>query len=52
MRAPLRFLRQYVLQLGFLDGADGVLVCGLAAAQVYLKYTRLWQLGRDGGAPR
>ena len=52
VRAPLRFVRQYVLQLGFLDGADGVLVCALAAAQVYLKYTRLWQLGREAGRPR
>jgi hypothetical protein len=52
VRAPLRFLRQYVLQLGVLDGVHGVLVCGLAAAQVYLKYTRLWRLSRPGGTPR
>ncbi|MBI5708689.1 MAG: glycosyltransferase family 2 protein [Candidatus Eisenbacteria bacterium] len=46
-RPPLRFLRMYVLQLGFLDGARGVAVCGLAAAQVFLKYAGLWAAGRD-----
>ena len=53
LRPPLRFLRMYVLQLGFLDGARGVAVCALAAAQVLLRYADLWAhpLGRaDGGA--
>jgi len=42
LRPPLRFLRMYVLQAGLLDGAHGVAVCGLAAAQVFLKYAELW----------
>src|SRR6185503_2262780 len=42
LRPPMRFLRMYVLQLGVLDGARGVAVCGLAAAQVFLKYADLW----------
>jgi hypothetical protein len=41
-RPPLRFLRMYVLQLGVLDGARGIAVCALAAAQVLLKYAELW----------
>lgn len=41
-RPPLRFLRMYLLQAGFLDGAHGVAVCALAAAQVLLKYAELW----------
>jgi (heptosyl)LPS beta-1,4-glucosyltransferase len=45
VRPPLRFLRQYVLQLGFLDGAHGLVLCGFAAAQVFLKYAELWQRG-------
>jgi hypothetical protein len=45
-RPPLRFLRQYVLQLGFLDGAAGAVLCAFAAAQVLLKYARLWQRTR------
>jgi glycosyltransferase involved in cell wall biosynthesis len=48
---PLRFLRMYVLQAGFLDGAHGLLVCALAAAQVLLKYAELWATprGASGG---
>jgi len=49
VRPPLRFVRQYVLQLGFLDGAHGLVLCGFAAAQVFLKYAELWQRGRGGG---
>lgn len=46
LRAPLRFLRMYVLQLGVLDGAAGLVLCLLASAQVFLKYGELWQRGR------
>lgn len=46
LRPPLRFARQYVLQLGFLDGAHGLVLCGFAAAQVFLKYASLWDRGR------
>lgn len=48
LRPPLRFLRMYLLQLGFLDGAHGLALCALAAAQVFLKYAELWA-GRAGG---
>lgn len=46
LRPPLRFLRQYVLQLGFLDGAHGLVLCGFAATQVFFKYAELWQRSR------
>lgn len=42
LRPPLRFFRMYVLQMGFLDGAHGLLLCALAAGQVLLKYGELW----------
>lgn len=42
IRPPLRFVRMYVLQLGVLDGAHGLVLCLLAAAQVFLKYAELW----------
>jgi len=48
-RPPLRFVRQYVLQLGFLDGVHGLVLCGFAAAQVFLKYAALWERGRREG---
>jgi len=38
LRPPLRFLRQYVLQLGLLDGVAGFQLCVNAARQVRLKY--------------
>lgn len=37
-----RFLRTYVVQLGFLDGLHGLVVCGLQAFGTFLKYARLW----------
>lgn len=46
LRPPLRFLRMAVLQLGFLDGAAGIVLCGFAAAQVFLKYGELWERTR------
>jgi hypothetical protein len=50
-RPPLRFLRQYVLQFGFLDGAHGLLLCAFAAVQVFLKYAELWQRARSRARP-
>jgi (heptosyl)LPS beta-1,4-glucosyltransferase len=46
VRPPLRFLRQFVLQLGFLDGAHGFVLCAFAATQVFLKYAELWARSR------
>lgn len=58
LRPALRFVRQYVLQLGILDGAHGLVLCGLAATQVFLKYAELWDrtrraraAGRPGSDP-
>lgn len=49
LRPPLRFLRQYGLQLGFLDGVHGLVLCGFSAAQVFLKYAALWDRTRREG---
>ena len=51
LRPPLRFARMYVLQLGVLDGARGLLLCALASTQVFLKYAGRWAAGRSA-APR
>jgi len=51
-RSRLRFFRQYVLQLGFLDGRHGMLLCLLAAWQVGLKYSELAARTREGRASR
>ena len=47
-RPPLRFIRMYLLQQGFREGAHGVVLCAFAAAQVFLKYAELWQRSRSG----
>jgi len=38
-----RFFRTYLLQRGFLDGLHGLVVCGLQAFGVFLKYAWLWE---------
>jgi glycosyltransferase involved in cell wall biosynthesis len=40
-RPPVRFLKIFALRLGFLDGWRGLVIAGLAAAYVFLKYARL-----------
>lgn len=50
LRPPARFFRMYVLQLGFLDGAAGFVLCALASAGVFLKYAYLRELAARGRA--
>lgn len=40
----LKFLRNYVLKLGFLDGRAGWTICKIAAWETYLKYRALYRL--------
>lgn len=46
LNPPVRFMRMYFLQLGFLDGIAGFLLCSLAAFGVFLKYAYLRELKR------
>lgn len=41
-----RFLRAYVLRLGFLDGAAGAAMAWARAYEAYRRYARLWELSR------
>ena len=43
LRPAGRFLKQYVLKRGFLDGQTGLVVCALAAFSVFMKYAKLWE---------
>ncbi len=43
LRPGWRFFRQYILKRGFLDGKAGLIICGLAAFSVFLKYAKLWE---------
>ena len=48
-RPPARFVRMYILQLGFLEGIHGFILCALAAVSVFMKYSKLWRLSRGEG---
>jgi glycosyltransferase involved in cell wall biosynthesis len=41
-----RFLRGYVLRLGFLDGAAGAAMAWARAYEAFRRYARLWELSR------
>jgi len=44
LRPWMRFLKMYVLRLGFLDGKHGLVLSWLAAFSVFTKYARLWEM--------
>lgn len=43
-----KFVRKYILRLGFLDGYYGFIFSGLTAYLNFMKYLRLWELNRKG----
>jgi glycosyltransferase involved in cell wall biosynthesis len=47
---PAAFIRNYLLRRGFLDGTAGLLLSGVNAWAVYLKFAKLWELERAGGS--
>jgi glycosyltransferase involved in cell wall biosynthesis len=46
-RPLFRFLKMYLLRLGFLDGVAGAVLCGLAACSVFTKYAKLWEMQKS-----
>jgi glycosyltransferase involved in cell wall biosynthesis len=42
LRPVWRFIRTYILQLGFLDGSLGVVFCLLQSYSTYMKFAILW----------
>lgn len=51
MAPTLRFMRQYLLQRGFLDGLHGFALCALSATQIFLREAKL-ALGEGSVAVR
>lgn len=39
-----KFIRNYILHLGFLDGFYGFLICQITANETFLKYSKAWQM--------
>ncbi|HET8948485.1 MAG TPA: glycosyltransferase family 2 protein [Candidatus Polarisedimenticolia bacterium] len=52
LRPAGRFIRMYLLRLGFLEGTHGIVLSMLGAFTVYLKHARLWELQRTASAAR
>jgi glycosyltransferase involved in cell wall biosynthesis len=46
LHPPAAFLRNYVLRRGCLDGVPGLIVSSMNAHYVFLKFAKLWALGR------
>ncbi|MFZ0390971.1 MAG: glycosyltransferase family 2 protein, partial [Calditrichia bacterium] len=44
LRGKLKFIKMYLLQLGFLDGSHGLILAIMSAYAVFIKYVRLWKL--------
>jgi len=42
-----KFIRNYILRIGFLDGYFGFIICRIAAHETYLKYSKARQLKRS-----
>jgi len=48
VRPIARFLKFYFLKKGFLEGPEGLVVAVMESWSVFLKYAKLWELGRRG----
>ena len=44
MHPPLAFARNYLIRRGFMDGLPGLIVSGLNAYYVFVKFAKLWEL--------
>jgi glycosyltransferase involved in cell wall biosynthesis len=44
-----KFIRNYFLHLGFLDGFYGFLICQITANETFLKYIKAWHIKKSGG---
>jgi glycosyltransferase involved in cell wall biosynthesis len=44
LQPPLRFLRDFVLHRGFIDGAVGIQIAWMSAFYSFMKQARLWEL--------
>ncbi|MFV0445659.1 MAG: glycosyltransferase family 2 protein [Planctomycetaceae bacterium] len=52
LRPPIRFVRDYIFQLGFLDGLLGLQYAALQAFYTFMKQARLWERHRALPQPR
>jgi len=48
LRGMFKFIKMYFLQMGFLDGKEGLILACLSGFGVSLKYLKLWEMNRSG----
>jgi len=47
-KAPLKFIEQYIMKLGFLDGVPGFIVAASGAFSTFLKWAKMYELEKTG----
>ncbi|MCJ8166882.1 glycosyltransferase family 2 protein [Pontibacter sp. E15-1] len=47
IKPMVRFLKQYFLKLGILDGRIGFIIAYLAASSVFMRYLKIWRLQEE-----
>jgi len=47
MKCWAKFVRNYIINAGFLDGRNGYIICKVAAWETWLKYTKIRDLGKQ-----
>lgn len=46
-KAIAAFIRTYIVKQGFRDGVRGMIIAGMTAYGVFLKYAKVWELNND-----
>ncbi len=46
-KPAVRFLRHYIIKLGFLDGKVGFIISYMAAVSVFMRYLKLWRFQEE-----
>jgi len=47
LKPPFRFFKHFIIQLGFLDGFQGMVFAGVQSYGVFIRYIKLWRLKRN-----
>ncbi|MBN1754623.1 glycosyltransferase family 2 protein [bacterium] len=47
VRPSIRFVKTYLIQFGFLDGIQGLIISILGSYYIFLKYLKLWELNHQ-----
>lgn len=51
LKPGVRFMRQYFLKLGVLDGRVGFIIAYLSASSVFMRYLKIWRMQEEQNIP-